>query len=225
MILIPFLNPSLLSTHEVAPLKMLDLGFPKETMASMAVVQAPFALFGTVLTGRWAAKASPLTPYMWGYLLRFLASLTGPPLMHMFARMGGVVTPQFYGLVLTLSIVYSFASECLMFVGMGAFFLNVTSSSVSIAGSFLTLLNTASNLGGMWHRAITLYLVDVLTLREACDLLKDAAPGAQCPVRVDGYYVLSMVLVPVALLNGLYLRKTLPSLANLRESAWTVDRR
>ena len=190
----------------------------------MAVLQTPFHLVGTVLTGKWAAKRSPIEVYLFGFVCRFLISLCGPPSVALLASRGGVVTPAYYSAVLAITILYGLATECLMFVGMGAFFLNVTSSSVHVAGSYLTLLNTSSNMGGTWHRAIVLWLVDKVTVREDCVLPPDAAHGTNCPIMYDGYYILSLVLIPVSVFVGVYLFRTLRQLGRLPESAWKASR-
>lgn len=190
----------------------------------MAVLQAPFTLIGTVLTGKWAAQKSPIFVYLTGFVCRFLLTLTGPPLVSLLARRGGVVTPAYYAVVLVISTLYSLAAECLMFVGVGAFFLNVTSSSVHVAGSYLTLLNTSSNMGGTWHKALVLWLVDQLTVRETCVIPAAAPVGTQCSVLYDGYYILSFILLPVAVAAGMHLFKSMPRLNRLPESAWRATR-
>lgn len=190
----------------------------------MAVIQAPFTLLGTLVTGRLVAKRSPTEVYVYGFLFRFLISLTGPPCVALLKSHKGVVTPSFYILILTLTILYSFASECLMFVGIGAFFLSVSSSSVHVAGSYLTLLNTSSNMGGTWHKALVLWLVDKLTWRERCTVPLDAPKGFACPVLYDGYYIISFALIPVAVVVGVHLVRTLPRLGKLPESSWRAAR-
>lgn len=204
----------------VASLKLLEFGFSKESMASMAVLNTPVVLLGSLFTGRLVAKRSPIQVYLYGFLLRFIISLMGPPCVQLLGLRKGEVTAGFYGLILILTSLYSLASECLMFIGIGAFFLNVSSSSVHVAGSYLTLLNTASNMGGIWHKAVVLWLVDFLTWREDCVISANAPPGTLCPIKYDGYYIISFALMPAAMFIGLHLRRTLPRLATLPDSAW-----
>lgn len=204
----------------VATLKLLELGFSKESMASMAVLNTPVVLFGSIFTGRLVAKRSPIEVYLYGFFMRFIISLTGPACARLLAHRNGVVTPGFYLLILIVSNLYSLASECLMFIAIGAFFLNVSSSSVHVAGSYLTLLNTSSNMGGTWHKAIVLWLVDRLTTREDCAIPPDSPAGTLCPIRYDGFYIISFALMPVAAAVGLHLRKSLFKLSKLPDAAW-----
>lgn len=189
----------------------------------MAVIQTPFTLLGTLFTGRLVAKRSPIEVYLYGYFFRFILSLAGPPCVSFLKFNGGIVTPSYYILILVLSILYSVVAECMMFVGMGAFFLNISSSSVHLAGSYLTLLNTSSNMGGTWHKALVLWLVDKLTWRENCVIPKGAPDGFLCPILYDGYYVISFALLPVAALVGIHLVRTLPRLSNLPDSSWKAS--
>lgn len=187
-------------------------------MASMAVLQTPFSLLGTLIAGRWVSKRSPIRVYLIGWTSRIILSLFGPLCVLIFKQMNGVVTPWFYTFVLILGILYSFASECLMFIGAGAFFLTITSSSVHVAGSYLSLLNTSSNMGGMWHKALVLWLVDKLTITER-HCLKD-----DCNIIIDGFYIISAILIPIAIFVGIHLFKTLPKLEKLPDSAWRAGK-
>lgn len=48
-----------------------------------------------------------------------------------------------------------------MFVSIMAFFAKISDSSVG--GTYMTLLNTVTNLGGNWPAILALYFVDTLT--------------------------------------------------------------
>lgn len=215
-----------MSAYEnVSSLKLLEFGFSKEKLASTAVLQTPFILLGSVLAGRWVAKTSTIHVYKVGWILRFVTSLAGPMCVAFLKQQGGVVHPWLYTLVLTVGVMYSIASECLMFVGMGAFFLTLTASSIHVAGSYLTLLNTASNMGGTWHKPLVLWLVDSLTVRESCSLSpEDIAKGLKCAITLDGYYVISILLIPISIVCGVHIFRTLPLLHTLPDSAWRAGR-
>lgn len=184
----------------VSALKLLDAGFSKQTMALMAVFQAPVSLVSSVVAGRLAAQHGPVRPYAVGYALRAGMSLSGPALVWYFRRLGGVDTPFFYALLLASTILYSIGSD-VMFVCVSAFFLGI--GDKDIGGSYLTLLATCSNLGGMWPKSVALFLVD----RLSSDY-------------VDGYYVLSFALLPVCAVTGFFVCNSLSRLLALPTSAW-----
>merc|ERR1719291_1015543 len=85
-----------------------------------------------------------------------------------------------------------------MFVSVMAFFARV--SDPAVGGTYMTLLNTLTNLGGNWPSTLALWLVDPLTSKQ-CSAATDnscASPelaaacveaGGSCATMLDGYYV------------------------------------
>ncbi|CDJ56141.1 acetyl-CoA transporter, putative [Eimeria maxima] len=67
-----------------------------------------------------------------------------------------------------------------------AFFARV--SDPRIGGSYMTFLNTIANIGSQWPRAVSLWLMDPLTIRD-CTGVDTSVAGAKCPVVLDGYFV------------------------------------
>ncbi|XP_078003617.1 acetyl-coenzyme A transporter 1 isoform X3 [Phascolarctos cinereus] len=91
-----------------------------------------------------------------------------------------------------------------MYVSIMAF--NAKVSDPLIGGTYMTLLNTVSNLGGNWPSTVALWLVDPLTVKEcsgvsdqncwtpeAAELCKKL--GGSCVTTLDGYYVESVFCV------------------------------
>lgn len=211
------------SAHEnVSALKLLDAGFPKQTMATMAVFQAPVSLLTSILAGRLSAEYGPVRPFVAGFCIRSVMSLSGPLLVSYLRGKDGVVTPSFYLILLATTIIYSIGSD-LCFVAISALFLSI--GDKDIGGSYLTLLATCSNMGGMWPKSVALFLVDRLSVHKSCILPPDALPTAKCPVSLDGYYVLSLFLAPLTIPLGLFVTRQLSRLHSLPKSAWRVHSR
>ncbi|XP_019482227.1 PREDICTED: acetyl-coenzyme A transporter 1 [Hipposideros armiger] len=91
-----------------------------------------------------------------------------------------------------------------MYVSIMAF--NAKVSDPLIGGTYMTLLNTVSNLGGNWPSTVALWLVDPLTVKECVgasnqncrtpdnvELCKKL--GGSCVTALDGYYVESIICV------------------------------
>ena len=96
-----------------------------------------------------------------------------------------------------------------MFVSIMAFFAKV--SDPAVGGTYMTLLNTLTNLGGNWPSTLALWMVDPLTRKQctltghnstlsAAQLAENACAdtsqadtctggGGTCVTTVDGYYV------------------------------------
>jgi hypothetical protein len=152
----------------------------------------------------------------------------------------------YFALVLGLTMTMSFLST-VMFVSMGAFFSIV--SDPAGGGTYMTLLNTLANVGGLWPKLIVMSLVDYFTVRKCVlerrqpgDLAKSrglddtiqckSADGVgkckeldgSCMVIRDGYYMVNTMCV----LLGLYLARTvtLPlvcALERLPVRLWRVN--
>merc|ERR1712110_110811 len=105
-----------------------------------------------------------------------------------------------------------------MFVSIMAFFARI--SDPAVGGTYMTFLNTLTNLGGNWPATLALWWVDVLTLKKcqgagkspdgqivenACETAdkvtqcKEELKG-ECVTEVEGYYVESVVCVTVGLI-------------------------
>ncbi|EJW77617.1 hypothetical protein WUBG_11474 [Wuchereria bancrofti] len=89
-----------------------------------------------------------------------------------------------------------------MFVSLMAFFAQV--SDPTIGGTYMTLLNTLSNLGGNWPVTLILSLTDHFTFKNcvvkgtktilgSCNtevsMNQCTAEGNVCELAVDGYYI------------------------------------
>ncbi|KAA8499441.1 putative membrane protein [Porphyridium purpureum] len=203
----------------VTALKLLEKGFPRQTMALVALIQLPFEIAGTILVGKWSSGKRPLLPYFYGQCLRILICAAAPFMVMAYSPGTGpgaaVSWPYFVTFVL-LSTLYQFASDSLMFVSMGAFFARI--SDDSIGGTYLTLLNTISNLGGTWPKVFALYFVDYFTARTPCDL----DIPEHCPLEMDGYFVCAFAAVPISLVVFGFVSQRLQALESLPSQSWKL---
>jgi len=86
-----------------------------------------------------------------------------------------------------------------------AFFNQVSRGSARLGGSYMTLLNTASNLGSMWCGPLALKLVDVLAAR--------GLDGYACACALGSAYCAAWWLLA---------RARVARLQDLGEEAWRV---
>ena len=137
-----------------------------------------------------------------------------------------------------------------MFVSIMAFFARI--SDPAVGGTYMTFLNTLTNLGGNWPATLALWWVDVLTYKQ-CDLSfidsiksknmtesqlegiqnnichgKEQSKaceesGAKCVTEVEGYYVESFACVCLGFLwLVLWGWRTIKRLQSASESDWLV---
>ncbi|XP_077016956.1 acetyl-coenzyme A transporter 1 isoform X3 [Tamandua tetradactyla] len=120
-----------------------------------------------------------------------------------------------------------------MYVSIMAF--NAKVSDPLIGGTYMTLLNTVSNLGGNWPSTVALWLVDPLTVKEcvgasnqncrtpdAVELCKKL--GGSCVTALDGYYVESIICVVIGFGWWFFLGPKFKKLQDEGPSSWKCKR-
>jgi MFS transporter, PAT family, solute carrier family 33 (acetyl-CoA transportor), member 1 len=135
-----------------------------------------------------------------------------------------------------------------MFVSSSAFYTQI--ADPVIGGTYLTLLNTVSNLGGTWPRFFVLagvdfftkatcilpeselertflYLLIELILAHSChtepEKAQCVAAGGMCEKHVDGYYIVNTLCVAIGfVLFFWYIRPRVTKLQGISHHAWTV---
>lgn len=227
----------------VTGLKLVEAGVPKDKLAMIAIPMMPLQIVLPWIISRYTAGPRPLD--VWARAL--------PARLVLCLAMAGLVwvTPSFqlpdssfplhyYGIVIFVYGIYQVVLYS-MFVSVMAFFAKV--SDPAVGGTYMTLLNTLTNLGGNWPSTLALWCVDPLTVKEcqgatnstlsamdnSCSSPEDTAQctesGGVCATQVDGYYLeagLCFLLGSAWLL--LWGRKTIQRLQDAPQSAWTVVR-
>ncbi|XP_053807552.1 acetyl-coenzyme A transporter 1 isoform X2 [Vidua chalybeata] len=120
-----------------------------------------------------------------------------------------------------------------MYVAIMAF--NAKVSDPLIGGTYMTLLNTVSNLGGNWPSTVALWLVDPLTVKECAGAQGHTcataaatelctAAGGSCITTLDGYYVESVVCVILGFAWWFFLGPKFKKLQDEGQSSWKCRR-
>eukprot|EP00416_Gambierdiscus_australes_P028030 CAMPEP_0171064496 /NCGR_PEP_ID=MMETSP0766_2-20121228/6323_1 /TAXON_ID=439317 /ORGANISM="Gambierdiscus australes, Strain CAWD 149" /LENGTH=500 /DNA_ID=CAMNT_0011520535 /DNA_START=78 /DNA_END=1577 /DNA_ORIENTATION=+ len=159
----------------VAPLKFQEYGVSKEHMAYLTSLLLPVYIFLPVIVTRWTSSGQPLDLALRAYPFRVLIVPMAIGLAYCTPPKMTPIPWGFYTLVFLVSLMGAVASQC-MFVSQMAFFARI--SDPAMGGTYMTLLNTLANLGGMWPPTVAMKLVDGLTCKEA-----------SCFMVTDGFYV------------------------------------
>ncbi|KAJ7151496.1 acetyl-coenzyme A transporter 1 [Mycena filopes] len=218
-------------------LKMVEKGFLREDLAIAVLIDFPFQITGGWLAANWSRGDRPLRPWMISFWPRYGFALIATMIVYWFPK--PPITMGFFVFLVLQTVLSSFAST-VQFVGISAFHTRV--SDPLIGGTYMTLLNTFTNLGGTWPKYFVLKGVDLLTVatckvKEGNDELLVKATecvsehgkaacteiGGVCETETDGYYLISGVcmLFGVAFLV-LYIMPTVRKLQALPTSAWRV---
>mmetsp|Transcript_118993 Transcript_118993/g.379459 ORF Transcript_118993/g.379459 Transcript_118993/m.379459 type:complete len:470 (-) Transcript_118993:574-1983(-) len=170
-------------TDAIAPLKFQENGVPKEYLAYMTSLLMPMSIVLPVIAARWTSGKAPLDLALWWYPVR--VALVGATAVLAYHTQSGLehFPHVFYLLIFLVSAATSAASQ-FMFVSQMAFFARV--SDPALGGTYMTLLNTLANLGGMWPPTVTFFLVDGLTCKEP-----------DCRMQSDGFYVVATLCMVI----------------------------
>jgi PAT family acetyl-CoA transporter-like MFS transporter 1 len=135
----------------ISSLQLVRRGFPRQQLAFMAVLQWPFDVIGAIAVGRYARNSRNLKDslWRWGFFLRLMLAMFTPLLIHYFFPRGESARSRWmFVAIFIVSVLYQLASDGLMFVSTSSYCARI--SDKRFGGTYLTLLNTASNLGGTW---------------------------------------------------------------------------
>ncbi|CAF90657.1 unnamed protein product, partial [Tetraodon nigroviridis] len=214
----------------VTGLKLVEAGVPKETLALLAVPLVPLQILLPLAISKYTAGPRPLDVFHKAFPFRLLMGLEFALLVWWtpsVRQQGGF--PVYYYATILLSYALHQVALYSMYVACMAFHAKV--SDPLIGGTYMTLLNTVTNLGGNWPSTVALWMVDPLTSKEcrgaagqscssaaAAELC--AGAGGACVTTLDGYYVESVVCVAIGLLWWAWLGKKMKGLQGRSPEAW-----
>merc|ERR1740121_3503789 len=147
----------------------------------MTTFMTPVAIVVPGLVAAWTYTAAPLDLALRAYPWRMALVPLTTALVYMTPPQSEQIPWGFYSLVMLLLLSAALVSQC-MFVSTMAFFNKVCKCDVAMGGTYMTLLNTLANLGGMWPATVAMKLIDATSCKEAT-----------CRWRIDGFYFMSVV--------------------------------
>ena len=170
----------MLPAESVAPLKLLEKGVSKESLAGLVLIEFPIELLSALIAGRWAASSHPLRPWLAGYKIRLTMAIMTTLCVGFFPvcvpNISGA--PLSFGILVILGLLTSFSST-LMFTALGDFYNRI--SDPSMGGAYLTMLNTVANIGVVVPKVAIFALIDFVTVKKDKEIVR------------DGFYTVSFV--------------------------------
>ncbi|KAI0276719.1 acetyl-coenzyme A transporter 1-domain-containing protein [Russula aff. rugulosa BPL654] len=227
------------AAHNAATsLKMVEKGLGKEDFGVAVLLDFPIQLVFSYFVASWSRGERPLRPWLWAYWPRFVFVFLAAVVLWKFPA-----PPITTGFFVFLVIFRSFGEMAgtTQFVSIGAW--NAIISDPVIGGTYITLLNTVTNLGGTWPNFFVLRAIDFFTIAScevdgdsASQLLKvrvecvseegramcTAAAGT-CVMERDGYYITTGVCLVVGVLFFVgYISPTIKRLQALPLTKWRI---
>jgi MFS transporter, PAT family, solute carrier family 33 (acetyl-CoA transportor), member 1 len=218
--LVPILLTSRLAfsgIESALDIELLQKGVPKRMLLLIGVTLTPLEMLFSVLAASWTAGSRPFE--LWGrvYPFRIITELCMIALLACATNSIPGTEPElswgWYGSVISLFVLIRFAAN-LMFVSQMAFYNQV--SDRSIGGTYMTLLNTLTNLGRMWPAPLALWTIDWIEQR-GCYVPSEAqlAVASLSSSPVDPHTMSISGLRPVPL--GFHPNSTAPLLCSTAE--------
>jgi len=184
-------------------LKLVEAGVPKDKLAMLAIPMMPLQIVLPWIISKYTAGPRPMDVFVKAIPARLILCLVMAGLVYItpsFKAEDGSFPIEYFFLVVAVYAVYQVTLYS-MFVAIMAFFAKV--SDPAVGGTYMTLLNTVTNLGGNWPSTLALWMVDPLTTKQCVNsnstelnLCSESAEvelctntGGTCDVQVDGYYV------------------------------------
>ncbi|CAB57921.1 endomembrane system acetyl-CoA transmembrane transporter [Schizosaccharomyces pombe] len=185
-------------------LKATEFGLSNEMLSLIILINFPLGLALGVYTGR-ISNYRPLDIWLKGYWGRVVSILLNTILVYMVSNWKHRF-PVFFPIFLCYTLNASFST--IQFVALGVFHSKI--SDPHIGGTYMTILNTLSNLGGSWPQYVMLRMADLLTVSScstaphltcSADAQKKEcqALGGTCLYKRDGYYLTSIVGIFLAI--------------------------
>ena len=171
MVMLLMLLPCPFAICGIASLKLQENKFPKEHLAAISTVGAVFSILTPLAIAKHVNGDKPFRVARLVYVPRVLQVFPIVAIIYTSHIMQGDFTTWFYAAVVGLTLMEHILMTS-MFSSKLALFARV--SDPKIGGTYMTFLNTMSNLGNLWVNTAALKVVDSL-----------AYEG------VDGFYVLA----------------------------------
>merc|ERR1712168_604596 len=199
-------------------LKLVEAGVPKDKLAMLAIPMMPLQIILPWIISKYTAGPRPMDVFMKAIPARLVRCLVMAAVVFItptFQLEDGSFPLHYYGLLIFVYGVYQ-VSLYSMFVSIMAFFAKV--SDPAVGGTYMTLLNTLTNLGGNWPSTLALWMVDPLTSKQCQGQLNSTLPvherqcgdshqvelctgaGGECVTQMDGYYIESLVCFVVGMI-------------------------
>ncbi|KAM9813079.1 acetyl-coenzyme A transporter 1 [Syngnathus typhle] len=214
----------------VTGLKLVEAGVPKAQLALLAVPMVPLQILLPVLISKYTAGPRPLDVFYKAFPFRLMVGLGFALLVAWTPSVRQEEGfPVYYYVVVLLSYAVHQLALYSMYVAGMAFHAKV--SDPLIGGTYMTLLNTVTNLGGNWPSTLALWLVDPLTSKECRGAVNQTCvspeaaglcvkEGGACVTTLDGYYVESVVCMLIGFAWWVWLGPKLKRLQDHSPAAW-----
>jgi len=154
------------AAETITNLKLIEKGVPKEKIAMLAIPMIPVKILFTLFITRYTVGPRPMNVWLASFPFRLLLCLAMVLLVYVTPMLmleeGGF--PTYYYVIIIGVFAIHRVTLYAMFVAIMAFFARI--SDPAVGGTYMTFLNTLTNLGNMWPSSFVLWFVDIITYKD-----------------------------------------------------------
>ena len=153
------------AAEDISNLKLIEFGVPGEKIAALSLPMIPVKFIVTFFITKFIVGPKPIMVYLGAYPFRLLMCLALTALVYITPLVklsDGSFPGYYYPLVIAVFALHRATLYC-QFLSLIAFMARV--SDPAIGGTYMTLLMTLINLGGMWCSSFVLWFVDQVTVK------------------------------------------------------------
>eukprot|EP01138_Halocafeteria_seosinensis_P013164 gb/GECG01013445.1/.p1 GENE.gb/GECG01013445.1/~~gb/GECG01013445.1/.p1 ORF type:complete len:721 (+),score=51.77 gb/GECG01013445.1/:1-2163(+) len=222
-------------------LELMEKGIPKDQIAMLGVtIITPLELLTTTFVSKLTSGPKPLSVFLYTFPVRIALGFIIIFVLES-ADFSDSAKPPFWFYVFALSVfgLYRCCAN-VMFVAQMAFFNRV--SDPSIGGTYMTLLNTLSNIGGMWAVPLVLRTMDSIethncqmpgdnsqytslqgaSCEDPADRQRCVSTGGSCVEVADGFIPMVLVTLATGCIWWIVMRRKVLSLETTPVDDWRV---
>ncbi|XP_025193858.1 acetyl-coenzyme A transporter 1-like isoform X2 [Melanaphis sacchari] len=222
-------------SERVVNLKLVDVGVPKDNIMIIQTGMYIIKIILPVIAAKYTAGPKPmsillsLTPIklFWNsvfFIFFYYAS-------RLIKNNGVVDIPTHYYVILVLIYSINDIQYSIMMTALVAFYCRI--SDTRFGGTYMTLLNSFSNAGGLLAKFLSFAFIGLFTFKECsfdsknnCSTLHlqnvCTLNGGDCTTIVNGYYVESVVFTIVGVIWYIIFKNILEKLQSKSPSHWLV---
>ncbi|XP_060835227.1 acetyl-coenzyme A transporter 1-like [Rhopalosiphum padi] len=224
-------------SEKVLNLKLIDVGVPKENIMIMQTGLYVIKMIIPVIAAKYTAGPKPMSIYLnimpiklfWNFMFLIIIYY-GSKLI----KNNGIVDiPMHYYAILVLISSINVIQHNIMMTALVAFYCRI--SDARFGGTYMTLLNSLSNIAGISSKLLSFALIDLLTFKECsfdsnnnCSTshLQNVCKsnGGDCITTVNGYYVESVICTIIGITWYIIFKNKLKQLQSKSPSHWVVKK-
>lgn len=210
------------TSDAISGLKLIEYGVKKEHLAMLAVPVVPLQLTLPWLFSKWTAGPRPLSVFLKAYPWRLSLGVVSAVFVYWTTIIRDPVTDSFplyyYGVLL---LVYASHQVTVYAIYVSLMSFHAKTADPCIGGTYMTLLNTLTNLGGNWPSTLALSTVEYLNIKSCTEATAEGSPEV-CSIVVDGFFIQMVITTVIGFLWLRWGHKKLEKIQRLPSESWLV---